>query len=398
MKKKIRRWLELGYHHLVTIVFTVLGTLPKKELFFFESFHGKQYSDNPRAFYEYIRENHPEIQCVWAVKKGFEQPLIEAGVPYVRRMGIRWLFTMPRAKYWIFNTRMPLWMKKTKGTIYVQTWHGTPLKKLGLDIDRVNMPDTDTARYKNNFIEESRRWDYLISPNRYSTDTFRTAFDYSDNILEIGYPRNELLIERKDDFNYCNHIKGKLGIQHSMKVVLYAPTWRDNQFFSKGSYKFENQFPFDEVLKDNPNCVIVLRTHYLIANSIDISRFHGRVINASSYSDIRELYLISDCLVTDYSSVMFDYAFTKRPMLFYMYDLEEYSDVIRGFYFDPETELPGPIATNKHQLLQEFTSIFDLSDDFYDERYQDFYNKFCRIKSNGTPSENLFMQLKKNTR
>lgn len=393
MKSKGRRYLELVYHKVVILVFSAVGRLPKKNLFFFESFHGRQYSDNPRAIYEYLRENYPEIQCVWSVKKGFEQPLIDEKVPFVRRMGIKWLFLMPRAKYWVFNTRMPAWMKKTIGTIYVQTWHGTPLKRLGLDIERVNMPETDTNKYRKNFADESKRWDYLLSSNRYSTDIFRRAFDYKGEILEIGYPRNDVLQDIRKRNRNRKEILSSLNLSEKNRIILYAPTWRDNQFHHKGSYKYENHFPFSEILERDSEVIILLRTHYLVVDAISVNQYKGRVLDCSKYPDIRDLYLISDLLITDYSSVLFDYAYTKRPQLYYMYDKEEYDRNIRGFYFDPQEELPGLIVTKQAEVIEASLMLLSQAKTGrVNPRYQSFYEKYCST-SLVSASEQLITKL-----
>ena len=394
MNAKLRRTLERMYHKVVTATFTVVGRLPKRELFFFESFHGRQYSDNPRAIYEYIQSQHPEANCIWAGKKGFEQPFIDNDVPYVRRMGLNWLLTMPRAKYWIFNTRMPKWMKKTAGTTFVQTWHGTPLKRLGLDIQQVNMPDTDTQRYRENFRQESARWDYLISPNAYSTAIFKRAFAYDGPVLEIGYPRNDILQDEEHLAANRRHVLQKLGLKEDQKIILYAPTWRDNQFHKKGAYKYDNQFPFADVLALDSEIVVLLRTHYLVVDAFDIDQYQGRVLDCGKYPDIRDLYLISDLLITDYSSVMFDYAFTKRQMLFYMYDEAEYNQEIRGFYFDPQKELPGAIVADKKELVAEIDQqlVSPISPPVH-PRCQAFYDKYCLTEQGTTASERLLATL-----
>lgn len=387
----IRKKLEVIYHKIVAIFFTFLGKLPKKNMYFFESFHGKQFSDNPRAIYEYIQGNHPEIKCVWSVKKGFESNFDDHQVPYVIRMSFSWLFTMPRAKYWVCNTRLPEWMKKDKTTIYIQTWHGTPLKKLGCDIDDVVMPGTTTEKYKRNIFKESKRWDYLISPNRYSSIIFRSAFKYEGEILEIGYPRNDLLINQKNK-NQQDILK-HLGIPEGSDVILYAPTWRDTEFYTKGKYKYINYFPFDQMIKRNPNAIIILRVHYLIGTNFDSSRYGDRVIDCSDYSDIRDLYLVASILITDYSSVMFDFAHTGKPMIYYLYDFEEYSNTIRGLYFDPNDVLPGPIVRTQDELLSEVEYILlgkvDEEGTDYCEKYKQFEQKFC-LKNTKSSSEQFF--------
>ncbi|MDT2751720.1 CDP-glycerol glycerophosphotransferase family protein [Enterococcus thailandicus] len=386
---EVRQKMEHIYHKFVCVSFKILGKLPKKKQIIFESFHGKQYSDNPRAIYEYVRENHPEYTCIWAVKKGFETPFIENKVPYVRRMGLKWLIAMGISKYWIFNTRMPAWMFKSSQTKYIQTWHGTPLKRLGLDIKNVTMPGTDTNKYRENFKNEAARWDYLISPNAYSTEIFRSAFAYEGEILEIGYPRNDILL-LPDNSEKIKQIRKKLTIAENQKVILYAPTWRDNQFIKKGAYKFDNQFPFAEILEQEKDTIILTRLHYLVAEQFDPKQYGNRVIDVSSYEDISHLYLIADLLITDYSSVMFDFALTKKPLIFYMYDFDSYGQEIRGFYDGVLDNLPGPIVKDKKELVSEINSIN--LEGFIDKAYQNFIKKYCLILDE-TSSKKIFEYL-----
>src|SRR5690606_9640361 len=114
-------------------------------------------------------------------------------IKHVKRFSIKWLFLMARAEFWVTNSRLPLWIPKSNHTTYVQTWHGTPLKKLAADMEEVHMPGTDIIRYKNNFLKESSKWDYLISPNAYSTEIFKRAFKFNKTVVESGYPRNDFL-------------------------------------------------------------------------------------------------------------------------------------------------------------------------------------------------------------
>ena len=260
---------------------------------------------------------------------------------------------MPRAKYWVSNSRMPNWIKKPKHTIYLQTWHGTPLKKLGADIEEVHMPGTTTEKYKEIFFKESSNWDYLISPNRYSSDIFTHAFRVpADKILETGYPRNDELINSNNMGN-IKKIKESLGLPKDKKIIMYAPTWRDDEYFSIGHYKFNLKIDLDLLQNSlGEDYVILLRLHYLISNRIDVSRYEGFVYDLSNYHDIRNLYMISDLLITDYSSVFFDYLCLKRPIIFYTYDIDSYRDKLRGFYFDFEKEAPGPLVKTTKELIE----------------------------------------------
>ncbi|RWR04800.1 CDP-glycerol glycerophosphotransferase family protein [Siminovitchia fortis] len=386
MKKKLRKRLKKVYKKLFKFMAVTLPKNPK--LIIFESFQGKQYSDNPRAIYEYLQNHYSDYTMYWSIDKRKIQDLEDYPIKIVRRFSLKWLFLMTRAKYWVTNCRMPLWVSKSPQTVYVQTWHGTPLKRLGLDIDEVHMPGTNTKKYKRNFTKESAKWDYLISPNGYSTEIFRQAFDFKKKVIESGYPRNDFLIQSNNAVASAK-IKNACGLPIDRKVILYAPTWRDNQYYSKGRYKFDLQIDLDTLKKELGNeYVILLRLHYLVSENLDLSGMEGFVFDVSSYGDIRDLYLISDVLVTDYSSVFFDYANLKRPMIFFVHDIEEYRDQLRGFYFDFEKEAPGPLVRTTEELIAEIRRI-ELNGFLLCEN---FYKKFCHLE-NGKASEQVVKEI-----
>lgn len=357
-----------------------------KNLVVFESFHGKRYSDNPRAIYEYMKENCPEYDLIWSVDKGSIPMFKEMGVPYMRRFTFKWLRTFPRAQYWVNNVRLPKWMKKPKGTTYLQTWHGTPLKKLGTDIEEVYMPGTKTSKYKKNIITESKNWSYLVGPNAYSTEILARAFHFKGPVIESGYPRNDAL--NNPEPSKIAKIRQNLNIDPKKKVVLYAPTWRDDQFFEKGKYRFEFQFDIEKLKKEHGEDIVVLaRMHYLVSESFDFKQYGDFILDVSNYYDIADLYLISDVLITDYSSVFFDYAVLNRPIIFYMYDLEDYRDRLRGFYFDIEAEAPGKILKEQDELFAEITR--SLKEGHADEeQFKRFQDRFCEWED-GRSSERV---------
>lgn len=383
------------FFKLYTTTFNFLGSiLPKNsKAVVFESFHGKQYSDNPRAVYEYLKTHHPEYKLYWSADRRYTQVFEANRIMYVRRLSFKWIILMARSKYWVVNSRMPLWIKKPEKTVYVQTWHGTPLKKLGIDIDEVQMPGTNTEKYKRNFIYEANKWDFLVSPNRYSTDIFKQAFQFNKEIIESGYPRNDYLLNR-NDLQEINRIKTILGIPLEKKVILYAPTWRDNQFYSKGKYKFNLKLDLDLLRKElGQDYVIILRMHYLVAENIDLSGYRGFVFDFSKHEDIRELYLISDILITDYSSVFFDYANLSRPIIFYVYDLEDYRDNLRGFYFDFENEAPGPLLKNTEQIIATIKEIEEYG--FHpNSTTENFYDQFCYLEDGNSTKRVVESMLK----
>src|SRR5699024_5682353 len=191
-------------------------------------------------------------------------------------------------------------------------------------------------------------------------------------------------------------LKKKIVGKKEGKVILYAPTWRDDYFIKKGNYKFYMPFNLNKILSIlNKEDKLIIRPHYLVGDSIDISGYESQV-KICMNENINELYLISDLLITDYSSVMFDFAILSRPMLFYPYDLEHYQDDLRDFYFPYEKEkLPGPIAKNEQKLysfIQEYLN--NGSFDGYEKKAKDFSNKFSSWEK-GSSSKKTIEIIKK---
>ncbi|TGA98841.1 glycosyltransferase [Sporolactobacillus shoreae] len=365
-KKKINEW----YIRL----FKYIGNMPRKNIVLFESFFGRQFSDNPRAIYEYMKVHHPNYQLVWNVSKGHEEVFKREKIPFVIKYSFKGIWKWARAKYWVTNSRWPLWLPKPKHTIYVQTWHGTPLKTLGTDIDHMTMPGMSLERYKKEFTEESRRWDYCIAPNSYSSKIFQRAFELQGSMIQSGYPRNDLLFQ-KNTIPDIMKIKKKLGIDRDKKIILYMPTWRDNEYSQINHYTFDLKLDLDRMKDEfNGDAVLLLRLHYLIDDQLDLGGYGDFVKDVSEYEDCRELYLISDCLITDYSSAFFDYANLKRPIIFYAYDLCQYANVIRGFYLDLEKEAPGPIVSDIDHLLPAIRDALNFTGN---NPYPEFYTRFC---------------------
>src|SRR5699024_4818677 len=217
MKRKLKHVLKKIYK----LIFLLAGVLlPKsKNIVVFESFHGKQYSDNPRAIYEYMKDNYPGYKLIWSIDRRNIQLAENMDLIYIQRFSLKWLFLMNRAGYWVTNARLPLWIPKPKKTKYLQTWHGTPLKRLAIDMEKVQMPGTETEKYKKNFITETNKWDYLVSPNAYSTKIFKRAFQFDRTMIESGYPRNDYLYQM-NNIEEIERLKQKMGIDVDKKVIL----------------------------------------------------------------------------------------------------------------------------------------------------------------------------------
>ncbi|MCU5745344.1 bifunctional glycosyltransferase family 2 protein/CDP-glycerol:glycerophosphate glycerophosphotransferase [Staphylococcus sp. SQ8-PEA] len=346
----------------------------------FEAFGGKNYSDSPKYIYEYMASRYPNYNYKWVLKNP-SKAVIPGNAEVVKKGSRAYFDALSEASHWVANARLPLYVDKKPNQKYYQTWHGTPLKRLAGDQKFVRMPGTTTAKYKLNFRSETDRWDYLISPNRYSTEIFQSAFWMDrDRILETGYPRNDILVNKCNDKAFSDKIRERLNITKGKKVIMYAPTWRDDEFVKKGQYLFNLKIDLENLYEQLGNdTVILLRMHYLIANALDLSGYEDFAIDVSSYDDVSELFLISDALITDYSSVMFDYGILKRPQFFFAYDIEKYDKGLRGFYMDYESELPGPIYTDAYQLTESLKDLDKVQEE-YQSKIDKFYDKFCSIE------------------
>jgi CDP-glycerol glycerophosphotransferase len=365
----ILKQLVLAFYKLLAKVLPV-----NHRIILFESNMGRNYTGNPRAIYEEMLNLGLDrsYRCYFILED--MKTKIPGTAKKIRRYRFRYFYYFAIAGIWISDTRFPKYIIKRPDTIYIQTWHGTPLKKLALDLDAVYMSgETSLEEYKRNFYKNVQTWDYLISQNKYSTEIFRRAFGFEKEILEIGYPRNDILFKKnkKEDIY---KIKEILGLPQDKRVILYAPTWRDNEYYSNGIYKFNTGLDFPLLMKElSEDTVWVVKYHYLIKDAIDWSNYEGFVYDFDKDYDISLLYLVSDMLVTDYSSVMFDYSILRRPMLFYCYDLCEYKDTLRGFYFDFMNEAPGPVVETTEALIESIKA-YDYEN--YKDKYEAFISKY----------------------
>jgi len=319
----------------------------------FVSWKGKQCSDNPRAIADELRRRGDDREHIWVVRDtSIEAP---EGATVVRQWSREYYKALARSKYVIANDDMPASYVKREGQIYLQTWHGTPLKKIGFDIGQVKF--ASGSGYLDHLEKDVAKWDLMLSPNPFSTPILRKAFRFEGEIVETGYPRNDLL-HSPNAPAHAARIRERLGIPEDKKVVLYAPTWRDDRFYAGGRYRFDQRLDLLRARKElGHDHVFLIRGHHLIADDLYDPSYGDFVRNVTAYPDITDLYLIADVLITDYSSAMFDYAGTGRPMIFFTYDLERYRDQLRGFYFDFAERAPGPLLATSDEVLEALQDL-----------------------------------------
>jgi CDP-glycerol glycerophosphotransferase len=331
----------------------------------FHSWWGRL-ADSPKAIAEELRRRDAPLEQVWVLDDASAAP---PGSTAVRPGSLGYLQQTGRARYIVSNNTLPAYFRKKRATTYVQTWHGTPLKRIGFDIERPGFAGSDS--YLSELAREAACWDYLVAPNNFSSDVFRGAFRYRGEILETGYPRNDMLLAPDRD-EVRARVRRELGIGDGARAVLYAPTWRDSGSFS-------TELDLDALCSGlGDGYVVLLRAHSLDAASVDVAE-QPALRDVSGRDDAGELLLAADVLVTDYSSVMFDFAVTRKPIVFFTYDLDHYRDEVRGFYFDFASEAPGPMVATTDELLRELRDLEDVRRR-YEAAYERFHERFCGLE------------------
>jgi CDP-glycerol glycerophosphotransferase len=354
-----------GQSRLRDRVYPQARTQPLRDAVLYNSFTGRQYSDSPRAVHEELVARGLPLEHLWVVQDG--QVALPEHTQEVRYSGREWYEAYATSRYIVTNQHLPDWFRRREGQVVVQTWHGTPLKRIAHDISDVRFAD---PLYLEKLAVETGNWSVLLSPNRFSTPILRRAFRYEGELLESGYPRNDVLCRGTEAM--AEQVRARLGLPAGKKVVLYAPTWRDDEYYGPGRYKISMQLDLDrtaEALGDDH--VLLVRRHPNVVDEIPQAG-GGFVWDVSTYPDIADLLAATDILVTDYSSVMFDFANTGRPMLFFTYDLEHYRDRLRGFYIDFEAEAPGPLLATSDEVIEAIRGVDEIT-----ARYVDAYRAFA---------------------
>jgi CDP-glycerol glycerophosphotransferase len=334
----------------------------------YNSFSGR-YSDSPRAVYERLHDR-PGLSHVWLADPA-EQTAFPADVTTVPVDGPEAVEALEAADLVIANSHTEVEWTKPAGATYVQIWHGTPLKRIHHDVlwapeGRLSWLDQDVAR-----------WDLLLSPNAVSTPRLRQAFRYDGEVLESGYPRNDLLSD-PDGHVVRERVRKELGLADDVTAVLYAPTWRDDLVLSGSQATLPWALDFTQLTERlGPGYHLLPRHHVMMTGRSEAAELPG-VRDVSTYPDIRHLYLAADAMVTDYSSAMFDFAITGKPLLFYTYDFERFRDTVRGFYFDLVPQAPGPMVRTTAELAEAVARLPAVATEYAD-RYRRFAERYCSL-------------------
>lgn len=304
------------------------------------------YHCNPAAIYEEARRLAPSVRGLWVVAGAEQAATLPEGVPHVIAGTPAYLRAMATAKYLVNNVNFPHTTAKRPGSVHLQTQHGTPLKTMGLDLR--DHPGAAGDMDFDHLVEHVSRWDYLVSPNPYTTQVFSRAYPGRYEVLETGYPRNDRFSTATAED--CAALRAGLGVPPDHTVILYAPTHREGRAPSTGTLDAPRL-----ARELGPGHTLLVRAHYLDgdapadADGAVADPGGGQVLDVTGHPSVEDLCLASDLLVTDYSSLMFDYAVLDRPIVVFAPDWEEYRRD-RGVYFDLPADPPGVVATDQQTL------------------------------------------------
>ncbi|MEU6090674.1 bifunctional glycosyltransferase family 2 protein/CDP-glycerol:glycerophosphate glycerophosphotransferase [Streptomyces sp. NPDC047085] len=308
----------------------------------FAAYWNRGYGCNPGALEEAFRTHAPHIRTAW-IAHPEHQHTIPPGPRRLRPGTFAYWTALARSTYLVNNVNFDRRLKKRPGQVFVQTQHGTPLKHMGLDLQ-----ERPAASGDMDFEELLRgvdKWDYVLSANRHTTLTWERVYPGRYTTLEYGYPRNDIF-QRATSADVAR-IRSSLGIPRGTVALLYAPTHRDHR---------RTQHPvvdLDRVVRRlGPRFVILARAHYSHGRPLGDG---PRIIDVSDHPSVESLCLASDALITDYSSIMFDYANLDRPIVVHTEDWEVY-EAARGIYFDLRDFPPGAVARTEDELIDVFAT------------------------------------------
>lgn len=349
------------YLRVMQLLMALARLTPRSRTVVFESGNGTQYAGNPRAIYEELARRDSGLRTVWSTRSTFRP--VDLDTRKVQPRTPRYYWELGRARFWVSDQNLGLPIRPARGTFYLQSWHGTPLKRM--QHDAISHGSRDPG-YLERVTTQTGYWSALLSASPYATERFRSAFRFDGEVLELGYPRNDVLAgaglaERRET------TRARLGVRAGTRLVLFAPTFRDNAH-DGSRFVFRSGLDFARLAEELPDDVVFLvRAHHVTGKSARVpAELRERILDVTDYEDSQDLLAAADALVTDYSSTMFDFAITGRPLLFFCPDLEEYGTQLRGFYFDFEQQAPGPILRTQEELV---SAVHDLGG--VTERYRD---------------------------
>ncbi len=368
---------------VITIIYKLLFYLfrifrIKNNKIVFVSYLGKGYGDNGKYIAEELLARNENLDIVWLCRD--MDSVFPKGIRKVRYNSLRSVYELVTARVWVDNKRKPVYVRKRAGQYYIMTWHAdSVLKKVEKDAE-TKLPKYYVEAAKN----DSKMADLFLSSCAWETSLYRSAFWYKGEIMEVGYPRQDIL------FNYdkadVKAVKKELGIPEDTNVVMYAPTFRnkmtgnDLDIYDLNWKKMLEEFS----RRFGGKWIGLIRLHPNVAKLSGKLKLPDNVIDVSKIPDVQRLIIICDCLITDYSSIIIEAALARKIGITYAKDYDEYKKD-RDTYFEME-EFPFPFSESQEEL---FAIIEDFDKEKYYDDLNDFLNNMLKLKNNGNSSKSV---------
>ncbi|MFE4021070.1 CDP-glycerol glycerophosphotransferase family protein [Streptomyces sp. NPDC059101] len=349
---------------------------PLRDTVLYSSFGGRAYGDSPRAVHEELVRRGMDVEHLWAVRDA--QTAVPPSARPVVVGSAAWHGALAHSHWIVTNTHLPRWFVRRAGQRVIQTWHGTPLKRIGADLAGTLCGGLAHLAARPRL---GRQWSVLLSPNAASTPVLRSALGYAGKLLETGLPRTDAL-HAPDRDEVAAAVRAHLGVRPEQRVVLYAPTPRDDVAYDASHHRLHLPLDLDvaRAALDGDHVVLV-RSHPQVPDRLP-AHHAPFAVDVSSYPDATELLLAADVLVTDYSSLAADFAGTGRPMLFLTPDLAHYRDTLRGFSVDFEARVPGPLLSSTGEVVEALGDLPGVARASA-EAYEEFRRAFCHLDDGG---------------
>lgn len=371
---KHNTFIQFMYKHIVSAILRFAGIFIRTDdkLFLFNSFGGRKYNDSPKVVFETMRadERFKDNNFVWAFEKP-EQFNIH-GARSIKIDTWEYFKTALKAKVWIssVNIERGLHFKK-KNTIYINTWHGAGTKKIGNACNGrkdYNFSAVDMMLVQSEFEREIFERDFLCKPQA---------------IRKIGFPRNDELFHVTE--NQKKIFREQFNIPGNKKVILYAPTWRDSKDGGL-SYEFIPPLHIDKWKKRLSDDYVMLFRMHTFTTKFEM-HFDEFARNVSDYENLNHILAITDVLVTDYSTIIYDAAIANIPFICFGFDYDSYSKE-RGFYYDLNNEYPGGVLQTEDEVIERIPKLII---GLYKQEYENFKNQY--IEAGGNATEQILLEL-----
>ena len=353
------------------------------------AYNYKQYGCNPRYLTEYLLENYPDMEIVWVFRKGISTEGIDKRIKCVKFRTWEYLKMVNSAEFLVTNSRTDPWhiyWHKRPEQKYLMLWHGgAALKKVERDAE-----EKLGYSYWRKAKRDSEVCDLMISGCRANTDLIKRSFWYSGEVLEAGIPRNDIFFDTEQHRQIRERLNSEYNIPDNHRIVMYAPTFRRSGTIEPYRINWQELIPHLREKFNGAEITVFLRLHPNLIGKVDTRSLQNspEVIDMTRYHDMQELLCISDMLITDYSSSMFDYAMLRRPCLLYATDVEQYD---RGYYYD-FSELPFPLAQSGDELVKLIAN-FDFES--YLAELDHFLANTLGMKEHGTAAKELAEWMRK---